>query len=116
MNRIERTNSELKKQLSIILSNGIRDPRVVGLITVLKVDCDPDLTLAKVYVSVMGANGKEKEVIEGLKSAEGYIKACLKTKIKLRAMPELRFILDDSIDYGMKIAKILEEIKQGENK
>lgn len=110
MNRVERTNSELKKQLSSVLQDGIKDPRVQGLITIMKVDCDPDLTLAKVYVSVLGANGKEKEVIEGLSSAEGYIKSCLKGKIKLRSLPQLRFILDENLDYSYKISKILHEI------
>ena len=78
MNRVERTNSELKKQLSSVLQDGVKDPRVQGLITIMKVDCDPDLTLAKVYVSVLGANGKEKEVIfipqKGIKHCEYFLK------------------------------------------
>ncbi len=116
MNRVERTNSELKKQLSLILLDGVKDPRVEGLISIMKVDCDEDLTYAKVYVSVLGADGRENKVVEGLNSAQGYIKSCLKNKIKLRALPQLNFIFDDSIQYGMKIAKIIEDIKKDENK
>lgn len=114
MNRMERVNSEIKKQLSLILLDGVKDPRVSGLISVMKVSCDDDLTYAKVYVSIMGAQGKEKEVIEGLNNAQGYLKSCLKGKIKMRALPQLHFIYDDSIDYGMKIAEIIESIHKGE--
>lgn len=114
MNRMERVNSEIKKQLSLILLDGIKDPRVTGLVSVLKVSCDDDLTYAKVYVSVMGADGKEKQVVKGLNNAEGYIKSCLKGKIKMRAVPKLHFVYDDSIDYGMKIADLIESIHRGE--
>lgn len=112
MNRMERVNSELKKQLSLILMDGIKDPRVAGcLIGVQNVSCDSDLTLAKIYVSIMGSNGKEKQAIEGLNNAQGYLKSCLKSKIQLRALPELRFIYDDSINYSIKIDQIIEDIK-----
>lgn len=111
MNRTERTNAELKKQLSLILLDGIKDPRVTGLISIMKVSCDDDLTLAKVYISVLGADGKENQVVEGLNNAQGYIKSCLKSKIKLRALPQLRFVFDDSIQYGIKISKIIADIK-----
>lgn len=115
MNRYERIDAELKKQLSIILRDGINDPRVAGkMICVTDAKVDRDLTLAQVYISVLGANGHEKEILDGLQSAEGYIKSCLKTKIKLRNMPALRFIFDNSLDYGMKISKILDDIHKKE--
>lgn len=115
MNRMERINSELKKQLALILRDGIKDPRVSGcLIGVQEVSCDDDLTLAKVYVSVMGKSGQEQQAIDGLNNAEGYIKSCLKSKVNLRAIPQLRFIYDNSIEYSMKIEKIIADIKQSE--
>lgn len=117
MNRYERINAELKKQLSIVLREGINDPRVAGkMICVTDTQVDRDLTLAQVYVSILGADGKEKEVLDGLHSAEGYIKSQLKSMIKLRNMPSLRFKLDTSLDYGMKISKIIDDIhkKQGD--
>ncbi len=111
MNRTDRINAELKKQLSIVLRDGVNDPRVAGkIICVTEVSVDSDLTLAQVYVSVLGAQGREKEVLDGLNSAEGHIKSCLKSKIKLRSMPALRFIYDNSLDYGMKISRIIDEI------
>lgn len=118
MNRIDRINAELKKQLSIVLRDGINDPRVKGkMICVTDCSVDRDLTLAQVYVSILGIEqGKESEVIDGLNNAEGFIKSCLKTKIKLRAMPELRFFYDNSLNYGMKISKIIDEIHSKENK
>ena len=118
MNRYERINSELKKQLSIVLREGVNDPRVAGkMICVTDTQVDRDLTLAQIYVSILGADGNEKEVLEGLQSAEGYIKSQLKSMIKLRNMPALRFKLDTSLDYGMKISKIIDDLhkKEGNN-
>ncbi|MDE6211003.1 MAG: 30S ribosome-binding factor RbfA [Clostridia bacterium] len=115
MNRYERINAELKKQLSIILREGINDPRVAGkMICVTDTQVDRDLTLAQVYISILGANGSEKDVLDGLHSAEGYIKSRLKNLIKLRNMPSLRFKLDTSLDYGMKISKIIDDIHKKE--
>ncbi|MCI8421033.1 MAG: 30S ribosome-binding factor RbfA [Clostridia bacterium] len=117
MNRYERINAELKKQLSIILREGVSDPRVAGkMICVTDTQVDTDLTLAQVYISILGANGKEQEVLDGLHSAEGYIKSRLKNMIKLRSMPALRFKLDTSYDYGTKISKIIDELHKNESK
>ena len=116
MNRYERINAELKKQLSIVLREGVNDPRVAGkMICVTDTQVDRDLTLAQVYVSILGANGNEKDVLDGLHSAEGYIKSRLKNMIKLRNMPARRFKLDTSRDYGMKISKIIAEIHKNES-
>lgn len=110
-NRIERINAELKKQLSPIISNDLKDPRVKGLISIVKVDTDNDLSTCKVYLSILGADGDEKEVVKAVNNAEGFIKSILKSKIQLRCLPELRFILDDSISYGIKIESILQNLK-----
>lgn len=118
MSRIERINAELKKQLSIVLQEGINDPRVKGkIVCVTDASVDRDLTLAQIYVSVLGTQTKEQEqeVIDGLNKAEGFIKSCLKSKIKLRNMPALRFYYDNSLNYGMKISKIIDEINAKEN-
>lgn len=109
-NKIERISSEIKKQLASIISNDLKDPRVKGLVSVVKVDCDSDLKVCKVYVSVLGADGEEKTTVKALNIAEGYIKSILKTKLDIRAIPDLRFELDDSIGYGIKISKILSGI------
>ena len=102
--------------MAIILREGVNDPRVAGkMICVTDAQVDRDLTLAQVYISILGANGKEKEVLDGLANAEGYIKSQLKNMIKLRNMPSLRFKLDSSLDYGMKISKIIYDIHKKES-
>lgn len=101
MSRIERIEAELAKELALVIQqDGVKDPRVKGLISVLRVTVDTELTYAKVFVSVLGANGKEAEVVEGLNSAEGYIKSRLNKRMRLRALPSLHFIYDDSLVYG----------------
>ncbi len=103
-NRIERINAEIKKQLAPIISEELSDPRIKGLVSIVKVDTD------KVYLSVLGADGEEKQVVEAISNAEGYIKNILKKRVILRSLPELRFFLDDSIQYGIKISQILNDI------
>lgn len=112
-NRIERINAEIKKQLAPIISEELSDPRIKGLVSIVKVDTDSDLSVCKVYLSVLGANGEEKQVVEAISNAEGYIKKLLKSRIILRSLPELRFYLDDSISYGIKISQILNNMNEG---
>ncbi len=101
MSRIERIEAELAKELALVIQqDGVKDPRVKGLVSVLRVTVDTELTYAKVFVSVLGANGKEQEVIDGLNSAEGYIKSRLNKRMRLRALPSLHFIYDDSLAYA----------------
>jgi len=114
MSRIERINAEMKKQLSSIIPSELKDPRIEGLISIIKDDVDEDLKTMKGYLSVLGANGREKEVLKGISSAKGYIKNSLKKKVDLRALPDPVFILDDSIEYGIKISKILSDIHKSE--
>ncbi|MCI7401358.1 MAG: 30S ribosome-binding factor RbfA [Christensenella sp.] len=110
MSRIERIEAELAKQIAIAISDGIKDPRVKGLISVTKVTVDTELSYAKVYVSILGADGEEEKVIQGLDSAQGYIKSKLRKTMRLRAMPELHFVYDDSIAYGIYMNQRLSEI------
>lgn len=109
MNRMERVNSELRKQISVLVDT-VKDPRVNGMISVLRVDCDEDLTLAKVYVSVMGAQSSPQAVVDALNGAQGYIRSCLRNMVKLRNIPTLQFRYDDSMEYGMKISRILDTL------
>ncbi|MEG1509102.1 MAG: 30S ribosome-binding factor RbfA [Clostridia bacterium] len=111
MQRFDRINQELKKQLAYIIENEIKDPRIVGITTVLRVECAEDLKTCKVYLSIIGAEGKEKEVMKVYQNSAGFVRNCLKTRIELRALPQLKFIYDDSIEYGFKISKLLQDIK-----
>lgn len=113
--KTERVNAELKKQIGSIISENFSDPRVKGLVSVVKVDCDGELDQAKVYLSILGADGEEADVVKAIQSAEGFVKSILKGRVRIRAIPRLKFILDDSISYGVKISQILSEINHGES-
>jgi len=110
MNRIDKVNAEIKRQISETIEFGLKDPRVKGnVVSILRVDTTNDLKYCKVYVSILGDS--QKEAFEGIKSANGYIRSALAGKLSIRCVPELIFILDDSIEYGMKIDKILRDLK-----
>jgi ribosome-binding factor A len=99
----------LKRQIALILdANEINDPRLSGFISVTGVATAKDLGSATVYISVL--NGDIKEILSALKNASGYIRNLLKNRIKVRALPELRFAEDNSIEYGMKMDKIIDEV------
>lgn len=104
-----RINDEIKKETSELIRGELKDPRISALTSVTKVDTSTDLSICKVYVSVFGNDEDKKKALEGLKSAGGYIRKELAGRINLRNTPELKFILDDSIEYSAKIDKLIEE-------
>ncbi|MBU5669071.1 30S ribosome-binding factor RbfA [Peptoniphilus sp. MSJ-1] len=114
--RINRISEEVKKAISNILQNGIKDPRVPDLTSISHVDVTNDLSFAKVYVSVLGNDHDREEAVEGLNSAKGFIKKELAKQVKLRAMPELIFIKDDSIERALEMNKLIEEVNHGNDK
>ena len=108
-NRMEKVNEELKKELSIIIDNNLKNPHITGIISVTKVKTSPDLKYARVYISLLNCKN-EKETLDGLKSASGFMRSEIARRINLRYTPELRFEIDDSMEYGAKIDSILKEI------
>ena len=112
-----RINNEVRKELSNIISNEVKDPRISGLTSVTDVYVAPDLKTCKAYISVLGDSEAQKATLEGLKSAEGYIRRELAHTVNLRNTPEIRFILDQSIEYGVHMSKIIDEVtaKDDEN-
>lgn len=116
--RIERINELMKNELNILIGTQIKDPRVnESLVSVVRVNTTPDLKYAKVYVSVMedGIERKEK-VIEGLNRAKGFLRKSIANVLNTRYTPELVFVLDESLDYALRIDEILEDIHSGKNK
>lgn len=112
--KTERYASLLLKEINDILYNEIRDIDITGT-TATYVKLSDDLSYAKVYCSVFDKNKQEKALFD-LNNAEGYIKSELcKRKLPLRVIPELEFVYDESIEYGMKIEKILEETNKKDN-
>ena len=112
--KIDRVNSEIRKVLSELINGELKDPRVAecDMLSIMDVVTTGDLKYCTVYVSVMG--GDPDAVIEGLNAAKGFLRNELFARLKVRAVPELTFRLDKSVDYGFKIDKILEQLKKEE--
>lgn len=114
--RMSRVGEEIKKELSIVLQRGLKDPRV-GFVTVTDVEVTSDLQLAKVFVSIFGSEEERKASLAGLHKAKGYLRTEIGKRVKLRHIPDFVFKLDESIDYGSKIETILREIStEGEKR
>lgn len=107
--RGEKINNELKKELSVLIRD-IKDPRVPSLCSVIKCEVTKDLKFAKVYVSVMGSEKQKTDAIKGLKNAASYLRREVSRNLKLRATPELNFVLDNSIEYGSHIMDVIKSI------
>ena len=105
-----RINMEVQRELSEIISGGLKDPRIHPMTTVVSVEVTPDLKYCKAYISVLGDEESGKDTIKGLKSAEGYIRRELARRINLRNTPEMKFILDQSIEYGVAMSHLIDEV------
>lgn len=109
-NRLIRINQEMHQDLSIILREDLKDPRISPLTSVVKVDMTPDFKFCKVYISVMGDDAEQKETIIGLKSSAGHIRSELAHRTNLRHTPQLSFVLDHSIEYGTRISSLIDKV------
>ncbi len=109
-NRIIRINEEIKHELSSIIREGLKDPRVDTLISIVHVDTTPDLKYCKVFFSTLGDEAKHQETLEGLKNSAGFIRRELARKVNLRNTPELKFVIDYSIEYGVNLNKLISEV------
>lgn len=105
-----RINGEVLKELSNIIRSEIKDPRINPMTSVVAVEVAPDLKTCKAYISVLGDEKSQKDTITGLKSAEGYIRRQLARSINLRNTPEIKFILDQSIEYGVNMSHLIDEV------
>lgn len=108
--RIDRITEDIKRELIVILRD-VKDPRVTGMLSVVKVEVTNDLSYAKVYISALEGADKAKEAVKGLKAAAGFIRGRLSSALHLRKTPELRFIADDSIEKGMELFDKLKGIE-----
>ena len=111
-----RINGEVLKELSNIIRSEIKDPIINPMTSVVAVEVAPDLKTCKAYISVLGDEKSQKDTITGLKSAEGYIRRQLARTVNLRNTPEIRFILDQSIEYGINMSKLIDEVTEHDNK
>ena len=113
-NKNRRINGEVQK----VISEAIRyskDPRISPFTSVMDVEVAPDLKTCKVWVSVMGGDEDREKTQEGLKSAAGYIRSTLARELNMRYTPELRFIMDDSIEYAINMSKKIDEVTAKDN-
>ena len=104
-----RINSEVQKELAEIIRGEIKDPRVSPMTSVVACEVAPDLKTCKAWISVYGDEGAIEDTVKGLQSAEGYIRRELAHRINLRNTPEIRFIVDESIAYGVRMSKLIDD-------
>lgn len=110
-NRTRRIAEEIRKIVSTMLINGIKDPRINSLVSVTDVEVTRDLSYAYIYVSILG--GDEESTLDGLKSACGYIRREVGKNIKIRHTPEIIFKIDDSLLKGMYMDELIKKVNNG---
>lgn len=103
-------NSEVMKTVSEIIRGEVKDPRVAPMTSVTDTEVTTDLKYATIYVSVLGDDEQSKKTLLGLKSSSGFIRKELARRLNLRNTPELRFVLDESLAYSMKMDKLIDEV------
>lgn len=107
-----RVNVEVQRELSNIIRGGIKDPRVAPMTSVVAAEVAPDLKTCKVYISVLGDEKVQASTVKGLQSAEGYIRRELARTLNLRNTPEITFVMDQSIAYGVEMSRKIAEVNR----
>ena len=110
--RVGRVAEQIKKELGQMLQQELKDPRI-GFVTVTGVDVTNDLSQAKVYLSVLGSEEEKENTLKAIAGASGYIRSEIGRRIRLRHTPELVFKFDESIDYGSRIERLLQQLNDG---
>ena len=105
-----RINGEVQRELAQIIRGGIKDPRIAPMTSVVAVEVAPDLKTCKAWISVLGDEKAQEDTLAGLRSAEGFIRGRLAKTINLRNTPQITFIMDQSIAYGVNLSKRIEEV------
>ncbi len=105
-----RINEEVAHVLSDIIRGELKDPRIDPMTSVVSVNVAPDLKTAKAYISVLGDEQAQKDTLDGLQSAEGYIRSRLAKIVNLRNTPEIIFIMEQSIEYGVNMMHRIDEV------
>ncbi len=109
--RIGRLSEDMKRELSAVMRE-LKDPRVHGMLSIVKLELSNDLSHCKVYISAMEGMETAREAVKGLQSAAGFIKKELSARIRMRRCPELHFIADDSIEHSAQLSKMIEELNR----
>ncbi len=109
-----RINEEVLRGISEIIRGELKDPRIAEFTSVLSVEVAPDLKTAKVYISVLGSQEDSDRTLEGLRASAGHVRSLLAKKINLRNTPQLQFLCNGSISYGIKMSKLIDEVCKGD--
>jgi len=115
-NRISRINEEIRQELSEIITRELKDPRINSMTSILRTETTSDLKHCKVYVSVLGDQESQENTLKGLENSAGFIRNELAKSINLRNTPELHFVIDHSIEYGIRMSKIIDDVNQNNEK
>jgi ribosome-binding factor A len=113
-NRQKRLGELLKKEISDLILRGIKDPRI-GFVSITEVELSPDLRYAKVFISVLGSESERKATIAGFRSATGFIRREIGNRLRLKYVPELSIIYDNSIEHGSRILELIDSVTEKEH-
>jgi ribosome-binding factor A len=113
--RSDRISGLIQRKLAQIIQTEIKDPRMPRFITVSAVKVTNDMSVAKIYITVLGENEDQDLTLELLNKASGFLRTALARSIKLRIIPQLRFVYDGSIDYGNKLRKLIDDVNLASN-
>ncbi|OLS01763.1 30S ribosome-binding factor RbfA [Tissierella creatinophila] len=113
--RINRISEEVKKVISELLYNGLKDPRVTSMTTVTDVKVTRDLSFANIYISVLGDKKEKEDCLKGLQSAKGFIRSEIGKRVDLRHIPEPIFHLDETLEHASHITDLIEKVKMEDN-
>ncbi len=114
MDRTERIAVEMRRVISDIIQNELKDPRIPTVTSVTNIKLAKDLKYAKVYISVYGSQSEKEAAIEVLRSTKGFIRSLIGRKMIIRTLPELNFVQDDSLEYGSYMTKRIDELTNRE--
>ncbi len=110
--RLERVNGLLRQEISSLLTYDLKDPRISTLVTITSVDASVDLRYATVYASVMGTQEQKQTVLQVLNFASGFFRRELRQRLSFRTIPQLSFVLDDSIERGTQLLGVINQLSQ----
>lgn len=113
--RINRISGEVKKALSEILYNGLKDPRVTNMTTITDVKVTKDLSYVNIYISVLGDTKEKEDSLKGLRNAKGFIRSEIARKVDLRHVPEPIFHLDETLEHATHITELINKVKREED-
>ena len=111
--RMQRVNVVLRDEISHVLAEELRDPRLSSIVSVTRVSTSPDLSAAKVYVSVLGDEDDKRNTLKALRSAAGYVRKNIRRKISLKSVPHVEFHIDETIEQGAEMLKLIDEVALG---